>query len=615
MKELTKAQQIFLYVAPFPALLFYKIWGFTGPGPENFLIVTVAMFAYCIGAIGIAYWWDKPGYFDWAFCGYFGVASALVALSPERASGFLARYTATGIYASLFSAAFFPPLLGFAPFTIHYAKKSTPKEHWENPIFLMVNRIMTYVWAGMFAVCIGMSLYPSLITRALLPVGLIVGFGVPFTRRFPDFYLKRIGLPSLAEQRKMACEAAAEREHPATGDLPVTAWQAVSGMTSAFDPERAGDLSAVNQNPVIDSSKKRKEPIMKILALNSSPRTDRESKTALMLGHLVAGMRDAGADVEVVNLREKKVNHCIGCYTCWTKTPGVCIHNDDMTNELFPKWLASDLVVYGSPLYIHTVNGIMKTFIERILPVALPFLERSDGKTHHPRRHKFPAAVVLSVAGFPEEAAFDQLSSYVNYFFGKELLAEIYRPAAETLMHRPAKEVRESILSATEEAGRELVKSRKVSPETLARIKQPIGDPEAMARMANIMWKTCIAEGVTPRELKQKGLTPRPDSIRSFMDLMRIGFNPQKAEETQGTLQFVFSGTEEGSCYLAIDHGTIQAVEGTAEKPDLTIEAPFEVWMDIVTRKADGQKMFMDQKYRAVGDLSLLMKMGRLFGK
>ena len=245
MKELTKAQQIFLYVAPFPALLFYKIWGFTGPGPENFLIVTVAMFVYCIGAIGIAYWWDKPGYFDWAFCGYFGVASALVALSPERASGFLARYTATGIYASLFSAAFFPPLLGFAPFTVHYAKKSTPKEHWENPIFLRVNRIMTYVWAGMFAVCIGMSLYPSLITRALLPVALIVGFGVPFTIRFPDFYLKRIGLPSLAEQRKMACEAAAEREHPPAGDLPVTAWQAVSGMPSAFNPERAGDLSAV----------------------------------------------------------------------------------------------------------------------------------------------------------------------------------------------------------------------------------------------------------------------------------------------------------------------------------------------------------------------------------
>ena len=42
---------------------------------------------------------------------------------------------------------------------------------------------------------------------------------------------------------------------------------------------------------------------MKILSINSSPRTGSESKTELMLNHLVEGMQDAGADVEVVNLR------------------------------------------------------------------------------------------------------------------------------------------------------------------------------------------------------------------------------------------------------------------------------------------------------------------------
>jgi multimeric flavodoxin WrbA len=46
---------------------------------------------------------------------------------------------------------------------------------------------------------------------------------------------------------------------------------------------------------------------MKILSINSSPRTGGESKTELMLNHLVEGMQEAGADVEVVNLREKKI--------------------------------------------------------------------------------------------------------------------------------------------------------------------------------------------------------------------------------------------------------------------------------------------------------------------
>ena len=54
---------------------------------------------------------------------------------------------------------------------------------------------------------------------------------------------------------------------------------------------------------------------------------------------------------------------------------------------------------------------------------------------------------------------------------------------------------------------------------------------------------------------------------------------------------------------------------GAAENPSLTIETPFNVWMDIMTGKADGQKMFMEQKYRVHGDLSLLMRMNQLFGR
>ena len=85
---------------------------------------------------------------------------------------------------------------------------------------------------------------------------------------------------------------------------------------------------------------------MKVLTINSSPRGGGRSKTELMLNYLVEGMQDAGAEVNGVNLREKKIKNCIGCFTCWSKTPGKCVHNDDMTNEIFPKLLNSDLIVY-----------------------------------------------------------------------------------------------------------------------------------------------------------------------------------------------------------------------------------------------------------------------------
>ena len=53
---------------------------------------------------------------------------------------------------------------------------------------------------------------------------------------------------------------------------------------------------------------------MKVLALNSSLRQDGESRTELMLNHLVKGMREAGAEVEVLNLRDKTIHYCMGCF-------------------------------------------------------------------------------------------------------------------------------------------------------------------------------------------------------------------------------------------------------------------------------------------------------------
>jgi len=348
---------------------------------------------------------------------------------------------------------------------------------------------------------------------------------------------------------------------------------------------------------------------MKILAINSSPRTGDRSKTEMLLNPLVEGMRDAGADVEVVNLREKKIRYCIGCFTCWTKTPGECIHKDDMTKELFPKWLNSDLAVYATPLYHYTVNAEMKAFIERTLPISEPFFEQRDNRSGHPLRQEPPAAVVLSVAGFIEMSVFDQLSSYVNFLFGRHgrLKAELYRPAAETLSRM--KDKNEEVLGALKQAGRELVQSQKVSAATLNQIQQPIIDFETFAQMGNLYWKSCIAEGVTPKEFEEKNMVPRPDSIESFMLVFPFGLNSEAVGERKIILQVDFSGEVEESCHFVIERGKVDAEKGSKETPDITIETPFELWMDIITGKADGQQMFMEQKYTVKGDLALLIQL------
>lgn len=354
---------------------------------------------------------------------------------------------------------------------------------------------------------------------------------------------------------------------------------------------------------------------MKVLALNSSARTGDVSKTEIMLDYLVEGMREAGADVEIINLRKKKINYCIGCFTCWTKTPGVCLHKDDMTKEILPKYLESDLVIMATPLFHYTVNALMKTMIERTLPIAQPFFELRNGVTRHPLRHTPPPVVIISVAGFPELSVFDQISSYVNYLLGDRLVAEIYRSSSEMLSRTSRFEAIKDIFDATIQGGRELVESMAISPETMARIRKPITSFEKMAPLGNAMWQTCIDEGITLAEFQKRGMIPRPDSIETYLAILRYGFNPKNAKDATAIIQFEFSGEAEGACHIAIENGKIRTSAEKAENPDVTIRTPFEVWMDILTRKADGQQMFMEERYKVEGDVSLLMRMREFFGE
>lgn len=93
------------------------------------------------------------------------------------------------------------------------------------------------------------------------------------------------------------------------------------------------------------------------------------------------------------------------------------------------------------------------------------------------------------------------------------------------------------------------------------------------------------------------------------MLLFPRGLNTTAVGERKVVLQFKFSGEVPGSGYFTIEKMTVGAQSGTSDSPDLTIETPFEVWMDIMTGKADGRQMFMEQKYGVTGDLSLMMQL------
>jgi len=99
---------------------------------------------------------------------------------------------------------------------------------------------------------------------------------------------------------------------------------------------------------------------MKVLAINGS---HRKGNTEAALKRILDGAKSGGAIIELINLREKKVETCKACMGCEEK--GTCSIQDDMP-RIFQKIAHADVLVLGSPNYFNNVTGLMKNFIDRM---------------------------------------------------------------------------------------------------------------------------------------------------------------------------------------------------------------------------------------------------------
>ena len=251
--------------------------------------------------------------------------------------------------------------------------------------------------------------------------------------------------------------------------------------------------------------------VKKVVILQASPRKHGVSKTEMVAGAFASGCRKAGAAVETINLRDKKIKQCQGCFHCWTKTPGQCIHNDDVAG-IMETADAADLVVYASPLYHFSMIALLKKYIERTLVHFEPFFVCGDeGKTTHPPRngHEYKA-VIIGVCGFPEVSHFGPFSANFHYIaaaggdYGMNIAAEIYRPLAEILGNPYLQEENDRVLGAVEKAGQTLIKTGAVPPSLVDEIAEVRLDKQQILEMANHSWQICIDEGMSMPELQKK---------------------------------------------------------------------------------------------------------------
>jgi len=101
---------------------------------------------------------------------------------------------------------------------------------------------------------------------------------------------------------------------------------------------------------------------MKVVGFVGSPR--KQGNTAALVGEVLRGAKEAGAETKLYYLNEMDIKGCQGCRAC-KKPEAICIQKDDMA-PLYNEIKAADAVVVGSPVYFCQMTGQTKIFLDRL---------------------------------------------------------------------------------------------------------------------------------------------------------------------------------------------------------------------------------------------------------
>ncbi|NWF94759.1 MAG: flavodoxin family protein [Candidatus Thorarchaeota archaeon] len=113
---------------------------------------------------------------------------------------------------------------------------------------------------------------------------------------------------------------------------------------------------------------------------------------------LTAELESRGATWKWIEVERLQIAPCRGCFHCWTKTPGICVIDDDAIGVA--RMIAQcDVMVYVTPVVFGGVSPTLKAAMDRNICLVQPFFERVNGEVHHKRRYKrYPSMVAIGIA-------------------------------------------------------------------------------------------------------------------------------------------------------------------------------------------------------------------------
>jgi len=107
---------------------------------------------------------------------------------------------------------------------------------------------------------------------------------------------------------------------------------------------------------------------MKIIGINASPR--KEGNTAWVIGKMLEGASEHGAETESWHFSDLEIKPCRGCWGCKKGDRG-CVVDDDM-QKLYEAIIPADGIILGSPVYMGQMSAQAKIFTDRLFACSSP---------------------------------------------------------------------------------------------------------------------------------------------------------------------------------------------------------------------------------------------------
>lgn len=228
---------------------------------------------------------------------------------------------------------------------------------------------------------------------------------------------------------------------------------------------------------------------MNVLVINASPKVEKSNSYKLTTAFINGLNSRENNSIKVIEVSKLNIKNCLGCYSCWTKTPGKCVIQDDMA-DVIEDIIWADIIIYSFPLFYYSVPGSLKTLIDRQLPMNLPTMKKDSELGGHPSRYDTSNKryVIISTCGFyTANGNYDSVISMFNRVFNKEY-TKILCGQGELFRVKELDAITNKYLKHVEEAGEEFIDGS-ISEKTQKKLSKDLFPRKIFEAMANASWK------------------------------------------------------------------------------------------------------------------------------